>query len=278
MNWRSPWCQKGYPGWHIECSAMAIKYLGETIDIHTGGVDNLFPHHENEIAQSEAATGKRFANVWLHVEYLLVDGGKMSKSLGNFYTLGDLIAKGYDPRSVRYLLMATHYRQQLDFTFNGLDAAKNATERLVNFVQRLADANGSGAGPEIEHLTSDLQERFEEALNDDLNISVALASIFDFVREVNKLVDRNLLSKAEADETYKLMMKLDRILGVIGEVRKEEKLSKDIKDLILEREKARMDKNWKKADEIRKKLKSMGLAVEDTPEGPRVSRKSAETS
>jgi len=269
MNWKSPWCEKGYPGWHIECSAMAMKYLGETIDIHTGGVDNLFPHHENEIVQSEAATGKKFVNYWLHNEHLLVEGGKMAKSLGNFYTLRDLIAKGYDPRAIRYLLMSTHYRQQLNFTFEGLEAAKNALDRLINFVYRLIDANGRGCGEKIRGLMSDVQRCFEEAMDDDLNISVALAALFDFVREVNKLFDDNVLSKGEAEEVYEVMMRFDKVLGVIGEIKRKEKLPKEAEELIREREEARKAKDWGAADKIREQLRSMGIMIEDTPQGVR---------
>jgi cysteinyl-tRNA synthetase len=287
MNWRSPWCQKGYPGWHIECSAMAMKYLGETIDIHTGGVDNLFPHHENEIAQSEASTGKRFVNYWLHIEHLLVEGGRMAKSLGNSYTLTDLMAKGYDPKAVRYLLLSTHYRQQLNFTFEGLEAAENAVDRLIAFMHRLMDAKGKRCRDKVESLMSEVQRSFEEGMDDDLNISVALAALFDFVRKVNKLMDEKRLSKEEAEEIYKMMMKLDRVLGVIGERRKvvthtpgltfdvilaknDRGISEEVKELVQRREEARKSKDWKTADEIRGKLKAMGIIIEDTLEGPRL--------
>lgn len=267
MNWESPWCEKGYPGWHIECSAMAMKYLGETIDIHTGGVDNMFPHHENEIAQSEAATGKKFVNYWLHNEHLLVEGRKMSKSLGNFYTLRDLLTKGYNPKAIRYLLMSTHYRQQLNFTFEGLEAAQNAVDRLTNFTYRLMNAGGKGCGEKIEGLMDDVQKHFEEAMDDDLNISLGLATIFQFLREVNKLIDENMLSKDKAQEVYQLMMEFDKVLGVIGETKKEEKLSKKAEELIRKREEARRAKDWEKADKIREQLRNMGIIIEDTPQG-----------
>jgi cysteinyl-tRNA synthetase len=267
MNWKSPWCEKGYPGWHVECSAMAMKYLGETIDIHSGGVDNLFPHHENEIAQSEAATGKKFANYWLHNEHLLVEGQRMGKSLGNYYTLSDIIAKDYEAKALRYVLLSTHYRQQLNFTFEGLEAAKNAIERLVNFVHRLMQTNGKGCGEKRKQLVNRVQKDFEEAMDDDLNIGPALAALFDFVRDVNKLMDDNMLSKEEAEEVYKLMMRFDKVLGVIGEVKKEEALPKEAEELVRKREEARKAKDWETADTIREQLKAMGIVIEDTPEG-----------
>jgi cysteinyl-tRNA synthetase len=267
MNWKSPWCEKGYPGWHIECSAMSMKYLGETIDIHTGGVDNLFPHHENEIAQSEAATGKKFVNYWLHCEHLLVEGQRMGKSLGNYYTLRDLTAKGYDAKALRYVLLSTHYRQQLNFTFEGLEAAKNSIERLVNFVYRLLQAEGKGCGQEIKSLLYQVQKNFDESIDDDLNIGVALGALFDFVRDVNRLMDDNMLGKEEGEEVYKSMMRFDKVLGVIGDVKKEEELSKEAEELIHKREEAREAKDWKTADKIREQLKAMGIIIEDTPTG-----------
>jgi len=258
---------KGRPGWHIECSTMAMKYLGETLDIHCGGVDNIFPHHENEIAQSEAATGKPFVRYWLHNEHLLVEGRKMAKRLGNYYTLRDLLTRGYDPKATRYLLMSTHYRQQLNFTFNGLEAAKNAVDRLKNFMYRLINADGKGCREKVKTLQTDVQRRIEGAMDDDLNMSVALAALFDFVREVHKLLDDDMLSKEEAEEIYELIMKFDRVLGVIGEVRKEEKLSREAEELIQKREEARKAMNWETADRIREKLRAMGVIIEDTPQG-----------
>jgi len=264
--WEAPF-GKGRPGWHIECSAMSMKYLGETLDIHCGGVDNLFPHHENEIAQSEAATDKKFVNYWLHCEHLLVEGRKMAKRLGNYYTVRDLTARGYDPKAIRYLLLATHYRQQVNFTFEGLEAAKNTLDRLTNFVHRLLDAEGKGSGEQIKLLIGQVQKGFGEAMDDDLSISVALAALFDFVRDVNNLLDGNMLSKEEAQEVYSLMLKFDKVLGVIGKIKKEEKLSREAEELILKREEARRTKDWKTADEIRQRLKAMGISIEDTPQG-----------
>jgi len=258
---------KGRPGWHIECSAMSMKYLGETLDIHTGGVDNMFPHHENEIAQSEAATGKKFVNYWLHCEHLLVEGKRMGKRYGNYYTLRDLIELGYDPKAVRYLLLSTHYRQQFNFTFEGLEAAKNAIERLTNFTYRLLEADGKGGEERITAMMGRVEKEFGEAMDDDLNVSVALASLFEFVREVNNLLDNNVLSKEEAQKVHNLMVGFDRVLGVVGEVKKEEKLSKEAEELIHKREEARKAKDWKTADQIRQQLAAMGIIVEDTPQG-----------
>ncbi len=258
---------KGRPGWHIECSTMAMKYLGETIDIHSGGVDLIFPHHENEIAQSEAVTGKTFVNYWLHNEHLLVEGKRMAKSSGNYYTLRDLTKMGYNPKAVRYLLLSTHYRQQLNFTFKGLEAAKNAVNRLMNFMHRLMDAKGEECGEAIMALMGDVQNHLEEAMDNDLNISLALAALFDFVREVNKLMDDNMLSKGEAEEVSKLMMRYDKVLGVIGKIKMEDKLPKEAEELFRKREEARKAKDWATADKIRQQLRRMGIVIEDTPQG-----------
>lgn len=260
---------KGRPGWHIECSAMSMKYLGETFDVHCGGVDNMFPHHENEIAQSEAATGKKFVNYWLHNEHLLVEGKRMAKRFGNFYTLRDLLKMGYDPEAIRYLLLSTHYRQQFNFTFEGLDAAKGAIERLRNFVRRLQDAEGKSSGEKITQLMDKVQTSFGEAMDDDLNISVALAALFDFVRDVNNLLDADALSGDEAKQVYALMAGFDRVLGVIGEVEAEAALPKEAEELIRKREEARKAKDWKTADKIRQQLKAMGIIIEDTAQGVR---------
>jgi len=260
---------KGRPGWHIECSAMSTKYLGETFDIHCGGVDNMFPHHENEIAQSEAATGKKFVNYWMHNEHLQVEGKKMSKRFGNFYTLRDLLAKGYDPIAIRYLLMSTHYRQQFNFTFEGLEAAKAAVERLRNFVRRLHEVEGTTSTGKVATLMAKLEAGFGGSMDDDLNIGIALSSLFDFVREINSMLDANIVSKDEAAEVGGLMMRLDEVLGVIGKLEVEEALPSDIDALVQKREEARKAKNWKEADTIRAQLKAMGIVLEDTAQGVR---------
>lgn len=261
---------KGRPGWHIECSAMSMKYLGETFDIHCGGVDNIFPHHENEIAQSEAATGKKFVNYWMHNEHLLVESKKMAKSYGNFYTLRDLLKKGYDPIAIRYLLMSTHYRQQFNFTFEGLESAKGAIDRLRNFVRRLHDVDGGKESKgKVATLISKLEACFGGSLDNDLDIGTALASLFDFVRDVNNLLDTSMISKDEASEVGGLMMQLDDVLGIIGSVQIEEALPIEIDALVQKRESARKTKNWKEADEIRTQLKAMGIILEDTAQGVR---------
>jgi cysteinyl-tRNA synthetase len=261
---------KGRPGWHIECSAMSMKYLGETFDVHCGGVDNMFPHHENEIAQSEATTGKRFVDYWLHNEHLLVEGKKMAKRLGNFYTLRDLLAKGYDPIAIRYLLMSTHYRQQFNFTFEGLESSKGAVDRLRNFVRRLHEVDGGkDSEGKVAVLTEKLEACFGGSMDDDLDIGVALASLFDFVREINNLLDSNMISKNEASQVGGLMMLIDEALGVIGKVEVEEALPADIDELVQKREQARKAKKWKEADEIRTQLKAMGIVLEDTVQGVR---------
>jgi len=260
---------KGRPGWHLECTAMSMKYLGETFDIHCGGIDNMFPHHENEIAQSEAATGKKFVNYWLHNEHLLVDGRKMAKKFGNFYTLRDLLEKGYNPIAIRYLLLSSHYRAQLNFTFNALDAAGAAVERLRNFMRRLQDAHGTGSGDKTANLLRSVQVTFGEAMDDDLNVSVALAALFDFVREVNALLDAGVVSRSEAEEVDANMNRFDGVLGVVGEVAKKDVLSKEAEELIARRESARKAKDWGTADALRAQLNELGVVVEDTEHGVR---------
>lgn len=267
VHWETP-IGKGRPGWHIECSAMSMKYLGETFDIHCGGVDNMFPHHENEIAQSEAATGKKFVNYWLHNEHLQVEGKRMAKSLGNFYTLRDLVAKGYDPKAIRYLLLSTHYRQQLNFTLEGLDASKAAIERLTNLTRRLSDANGQTSQKTTQLLTK-VTKTFGEAMDDDLNTSVALAALFEFAREINSQIDQNQISRPQAKEIMDLLASYDKVLGVLSIQTSKQELPSEARELIKRREEARKDKDWKTADTIRQQLKSMGIIIEDTAQGMR---------
>ena len=262
--WDTP-LGKGRPGWHIECSAMSMKYLGETFDIHTGGVDNMFPHHENEIAQSECATGKTFSRYWMHCEHLIVEGQKMSKSLGNFFTLRDLTAKGYSPVAVRYLLLATHYRQQLNFTMDGLDGAKAAVERLIDFKRNLQAVDGGKDDADFAVALQQAYDGFQNNLDDDLNISGALGEIFNFVRETNRLMSAKTLSRADAGKALEALEKFDGVIGVSPG--KEETLDSQIQALIDERIAARKAKNFARADEIRHQLQAMGIVLEDTPKG-----------
>ncbi|MBI2542338.1 cysteine--tRNA ligase [Candidatus Woesearchaeota archaeon] len=258
---------KGRPGWHIECSAMSMKCLGKHFDIHAGGIDLVFPHHENEIAQSEASTRKKFANYWVHNEHLLVNGQKMSKSLGNFWTLRDLLNKNFNPKAIRYLLLSAHYRMQLNFTEESVKAAENAVQRLNDFMIRLKEIRDNIKNEEMGKLIQKTKKEFEEAMDDDINISIALSHIFEFVKETNTLIMGGKIGKNDAKEIIKLMEGFDKVLGVL--VEKDEKLSQDLKKLIDEREIARNEKNFAKADEIRNQLKEKGIVLEDTKEGVR---------
>ena len=262
--WETP-LGKGRPGWHIECSAMSMKYLGETFDIHTGGVDNIFPHHENEIAQSQCATGKPFVRYWMHSEHLIVEGQKMSKSLGNFFTLRDITAKGYPPVAVRYLLLSTYYRQQLNFTFEGLDAAKGAIERLIDFRRNLETVEGGTDNPEFAQALSNAYAGFEANLDDDLNISGALGEVFTFVKETNRRLANRELSAADAVKAIQALDRFDTVLGVLPKMAAA--LDSEIQSLIDERIAARQSKDFAKADNIRNHLLEMGIILEDTPKG-----------
>jgi cysteinyl-tRNA synthetase len=270
----------GRPGWHIECSAMAMKYLGETLDIHTGGIDLAFPHHENEIAQSEAATGKPFVRYWLHAEHLLVEGEKMSKSLGNFFTLRDLFEKSYKPSTVRFLLASVPYRKQLNFTFDGLQQAANSVERLRNFAARLKQekfpaGKRKGAAASVEHAA----EEFDAGLSDDLNTARALAAVFDLVRETNIAMDKGDFRQGDVADVQKLLASFDQIFAVLTDM-DAEKLrvlgygaegdgpsDAEVEKLIAERQAARQRRDFAASDRIRKELAERGILVEDTRDG-----------
>lgn len=269
--WESPF-GKGRPGWHVECSAMATALLGPTIDIHVGGVDNIFPHHENEIAQSEGCTGKHFVRHWMHAEHLIVNGKKMSKSLGNFYTLRDLLAKGYSGSEVRYLLLSTHYRTQLNFTLEGLDAARHSLNRFRDFIARLRSSAGT-----IPHSLSPLIEKtraaFKEALADDLNISVALASLFDMLKETNTLIDQQKVSQAEAKSMLTFLEEINRVLAVLPLQEETLAIPTDVQEAFQRRQAARAAKNWAESDKERDYIYTQGYIIEDGPTGARIKKK-----
>ncbi|MCM8816001.1 MAG: cysteine--tRNA ligase [Candidatus Omnitrophica bacterium] len=268
---------RGRPGWHIECSAMSMKYLGETFDIHTGGVDNIFPHHENEIAQSEAATGKKFVNYWLHCAHLLVNGEKMSKSKGNFYTLRDLLKKNYDPAGIRYLLLTTHYRDPLNFTEQSLKQAEKTVNNLNAFYQRVSFGIQTQTSCEtnIEKKICKTFENFFDALADDLNISAAMGEIFKFIHDVNESFDLGKMSSKDSEKIISFLDKINEIIAVIEPIK--EPLPDEIASLIKKREQARKEKNYAVADSIRNQLSEKGILLEDTPYGTRWIRKQKTT-
>jgi len=267
--WETP-LGKGRPGWHVECSAMSMKYLGEQFDIHTGGVDLIFPHHQNEIAQSEGATKKQFVKYWMHNEWLLVDGRKMAKSLGNFYTLRDILKKAYDPLAIRYLYLGTHYRQKFNFTLAGLDAAKQALQRIWDCYGTLKTVKGPKHNPAVHKRIEQLKQEFTSALDNDLDTPPALAALFEFIKGVNVLIANNELSKEDGEKLREAFEDIDKVLGILKE--KEKPLPKELKEIIAQREKAREAKQWKKADELREQLRKKGIILEDTAQGVRWKR------
>ncbi len=267
----------GRPGWHIECSAMSIKALGETFDIHAGGVDLIFPHHENEIAQSEGATGKPFVRYWVHAEFLMVEGQKMSKSLGNFYTFRDLIEKGYTARAIRYLLLSAPHHKQLNFTLEGLRGTESTVTRLNDFKLRLTELKpGEGSTPALASLIERSEKRFEAALDDDLNTAEALAAVHDFVRETNTAMAQGSVKAEDQRALLALVDRFDSVFNIFGQVGKE-MLDSEIQALIDERQAARSAGNFARADEIRDQLTALGIILEDTKDGPRWRRKKPES-
>lgn len=261
MQWSSPWGM-GYPGWHIECSAMGRKYLGDEFDIHTGGVDHIPIHHENEIAQTEALLGKPSVQRWMHGEFLLVDNGKMSKSLGNTYTISDLKAKGYNPLAFRYMCLNAHYRSKLNFTWEGLSSAQTAYDRLLSG----ALAHKSSNQKVDDEVVEKFRKEFDDAVNDDLNIPMSLGVVWNVIRYPEK-----------SHRLFELLLSMDTVLGLsIKDAKSEsdnnEDISPEILALMEERQKARKEKNWKAADEIRDKLKNMGILLLDTPDGVKIKK------
>lgn len=271
IYWESPF-GPGRPGWHLECSAMAMSLLGQTIDIHVGGIDNMFPHHENEIAQSEAYSGKHFVNIWMHSEHLVVDNKKMSKSLGNFFTLRDLLNKGFTGVQVRYMLLQTHYKTQLNFTFAGVDAVKHSLQRLNDFIQRMLEIKAPGGTGAADKIIDDTLKAFSEALADDLNISVALAAVFEFVREVNSLSDAGKVQAEDAQKIIQLMRRLDTVLGLLTFEKEVDAIPHELNEALHKRNQARKDKNWALADTLRDFILKSGYIIEDTPAGARLKK------
>jgi cysteinyl-tRNA synthetase len=271
--WDSPW-GRGRPGWHIECSAMAMKYLGETFDIHTGGIDNLFPHHENELAQTEGATGNPFVRVWMHCAHLRVNGEKMSKSLGNFFTLRDLLGKKYAGRELRYVLINGHYRQALNFTFDAVEAARASLARLDEFADRLAEtAAGAQAGSGLPAWAGTCQQQFDAALFDDLNVPEALAALFALVREGNSAMQNGALAPAAAASLQALLTDWDRVLGILAMGRtKDTVLPEEVARALASRQTARQNRNWPESDRLRDELARLGWEVRDGKDGQKVKK------
>jgi len=271
-RWETPF-GVGRPGWHLECSAMSMKYLGESFDIHCGGVDLVFPHHENEIAQSEGATGRPFVRSWFHVEFLQLEGERMSKSKGNYYTVRMLLDKGYSADAIRYLLLSVPYRTPLNFTLKGLDAATSSLERLRNFRRRVSNHRGEpGSNARVQALVEQGREGFEAGMNDDLNTSNGLAAVFDLVRDVNTAMDAGELRAGDREAVLTLLGKIDAVLGVIGE-QQTELLDPDIEVMIEERNTARRNRDFNRADQIRDDLAARGILLEDTPGGTKWKRR-----
>ena len=296
VAWDSPW-GRGRPGWHIECSAMATKYLGESFDLHTGGVDNIFPHHEDEIAQSEAASGKPFVRYWMHCAHLVVDGRKMSKSLGNFHTLRDVLSRGYTGRETRYVLMAGHYRQSLNFSFDALLAARSALQRLDEFQDRVANTAGTAAGTHPQPLqggerkdlipsregqgwvgseacpdwAEQARQKFDAGLADDLNISESLGALFDMVHAGNRAIDAKALTGVQAAAVKDLLARFDRVLGFLS--KPQEAVPAEALHLLELRQQARQAKNWAESDRVRNELAALGWIIQDTPQGAKLKRK-----
>lgn len=264
--WTSPW-GKGRPGWHLECSCMAMDCFGDTVDIHCGGVDLKFPHHENERAQSETVSGKKFAKVWMHTEHLLVEGKKMSKSLGNFYTLRDLLEKGYHSSVIRYMLLKTHYRHALNFTTKEMEASQHALARVKDWIEHVSRASGNGMG--VSTVLQEADDKFKEALCDDLNISVALSHIFSFMKEI----DIESISEEESQQIINQFHQWNQVIECFPLEKETVQITPIIEEWLAKREDARQKKEWKVADHYRDLVLSKGYEIKDTPKGAVLTKK-----
>lgn len=267
LQWDSPW-SRGYPGWHIECSAMSMEYLGDTMDIHTGGEDNIFPHHEAEIAQSECFSGQKFVNFWVHTRHLLVESEKMAKSKGNFYTPQDITRKGFDPMHLRLLYLSSHYRKNLDFSWKAMEQARANYERIAEWIGKLKLLTSDVRSV----LTSDVRKRFETAMNDDLNAPLALSVLYDLVTETNKNISENKLSVDEAKKILATFKKINKVFG-LKFPEEETEIPEAVKKIAEERLAARKNKDFQKADELRKEIEKMGYQIEDIGEKYKIKKK-----
>ncbi len=271
-QWEAPF-GKGRPGWHIECSAMSMKYLGETFDLHAGGEDLIFPHHENEIAQSTGGTGKQFARHWMHVKHLMIDNETMSKSKGNFFTIPDLLEKGHSAEAIRYLLAGAHYRKPLSFGFEPLQHAKAAVERIHGLAARLGEVGGEGGEEKATEACAVARRAFDEALADDLNTPEALAAVHGLVGRANSLLAEGALTRAGAERVLAELGVMDAVFGVLLPVGAEDRLSAEEQPLFDERQEARRRREFARADAARVRLEALGVVIEDTPKGTRWRRK-----
>ena len=268
MHWDSPWGE-GFPGWHVECSAMSRKYLGDTLDFHTGGEDNKFPHHESEIAQSETFTGKKYVNYWMHKSRVVINNQKMSKSLGNYFTLSDLLEKGYSAESVRYTFISAHYRSKLNFTLDSLDESQKSIDKFNDLIQQLLTVDGAaGNEKSIFSIIKSTKQQFEKAMDDDFNVSAALASLFGLLKSIRKQINKGNVSKESAVEIIAFLKKVDSIFAVFNFDKKEEKVftaeeQEQIDMLIAKRKQYRLEKNWTASDKIRDELIKLGVEISD---------------
>lgn len=270
--WESPW-GKGRPGWHIECSVMSMKNLGQTLDIHGGAKDLIFPHHENEIAQSEAATGKQFVNYWLHTGLLTIENEKMSKSMGNFIIIPDLLAQ-YDAKAFRFFIAGMHYRSEIDFSEDSMQKTKAALEKINNFIQTLHEISAEGKdSKEVSGLIALARSQFISGMDNDFNTPKAMAGIFDFVRETNRLISEKKLTKKDAEKALSFMKELDSVFNVFDFRHKKAELPSDVAELARQREEARKKKDFKRSDELRNLILEKGYLVNDTPEGQKIRKK-----